>query len=114
MSGKSHTPDGAWAAPHRVEDVGAFVSAVRRGAGLTQAQLADRAGVGRRFVNELETGHSTLFVDRLAAVLRELGIRVVLETGPAERAATAEGHAAIRLTATAEGETSPPVKDLGW
>ena len=114
MSGKLHTPSGAWAAPRRVEDVGEFVSAVRRGAGLTQAQLAERAGVGRRFVNELETGHSTLFVDRLAAVLRELGIRVVLETGPAERAATGEGHAAMRLTAIAEGEASSPVKDLGW
>ncbi|WP_226346554.1 helix-turn-helix domain-containing protein [Agilicoccus flavus] len=77
---------------------------------MTQAQLAERAGVGRRFVNELETGHSTLFVDRLAAVLRELGIRVVLETGPTEGAA----HGVVRVSGHAEGETHSPVKDLGW
>lgn len=118
MSGNSDSPPetALWASPQRVQDIGAFVSTVRGQAGLTQAQLAERAGVGRRFVNELETGHTTLFVERLAAVLRELGVEVVLEAGPRDRA-TAHGiggRSASRLETRANTDVVSSLKDLGW
>ena len=106
MTENPHTS--LWATPRRVADVGAFVATVRREAGLTQGELAARIGVARRFVSELETGHTTQFVDRLEAVLRELGIHVVLETD-ASRAAGGR-----HPVADAGRGDLPRVKDLGW
>ena len=113
MSEKSHTtPGSVWAAPRSVADIGAFVADVRRAAGLTQAQLAEHAAVSRRFVNELETGHSTLFADRLLALLRELGVQVRLDVYGPDGTGSAESHPAASAQAQVEGV--PPVKDLGW
>lgn len=47
----------------------AFVRAERRRAGLTQADLALRAGVGLRFLRELEQGKTTLRLDKVNQVL---------------------------------------------
>ena len=104
--------DGLWAAPRTVADVGAFVADVRRATGLTQAELAQRSGVARRFVNELETGHSTLFAERLVAVLRGLGIAVRLDAGPGASTVVLAGHS--RQSTQARVDAVPPVKDLGW
>lgn len=100
-----------WSAPKRAQDVGHFVAAVRRRNGRTQAQLAHDAGVPRRFVNELETGHTTMYLERLVAVLHELGVRVRLEAGSISRPST---QPTVRFTALAEGDITHPVKDLGW
>lgn len=40
-------------------DLGAAIRAARKRQGLTQAELAELAGVGARFVSELERGKST-------------------------------------------------------
>lgn len=94
-----------WSQPRAPQDVGAFVAAVRRQSGRTQGELADAAGVPRRFVNELENGHVTQYAQRLAEVLRELGIRLVLDTGePSPESG--------RLTGASR--SPPKVKDLGW
>jgi transcriptional regulator with XRE-family HTH domain len=42
--------------------------------GLTQAQLADRAGVGRRTIIRLEGGDGGVTVENLLRVLRALGL----------------------------------------
>lgn len=55
-------------------DLGALVRAAREAASLSQQQLADQAGVGRRFVSELENGKPTLEFDKVAAVAAALGI----------------------------------------
>lgn len=117
MSEKSHRRGAAWGGVRHVSDVGRFVAVTRKEAGLTQAELAARTGVPRRFVNELETGHSTRFLDRLLAVLRGLGVRVVLEVSPDDtggRHHEVGGYAAITLAGEATLDTVPPVKDLGW
>lgn len=50
-----------------------FVKEKRRTAGLTQPELAEKAGVGLRFVRELEQGKETLRLDKVNQVLRLFG-----------------------------------------
>lgn len=49
------------------------ITRLRKAAGLTQAALADRAGVGLRFVRELEQGKPTVRLDKVRQVLDLLG-----------------------------------------
>lgn len=59
-----------------VADVGAGVREARKAMGLTQQGFADLAGVGRRFVSELESGKATLEAGKVIAVCRAAGIDV--------------------------------------
>lgn len=58
-----------------------FVKARRKALKLTQPELASKAGVGLRFVRELEQGKSTLRMDKVNQVLQLFGF----ELGPVER-----------------------------
>jgi y4mF family transcriptional regulator len=49
------------------------IAGMRKAAGLTQAQLAKRAGVGLRFIRELEQGKPTVRLDKVNRVLELLG-----------------------------------------
>ena len=51
----------------------------RTEAGLTQAQLAEAAGLQRSYLSELENGKETEQVRRLFRVLRQLGVRITLD-----------------------------------
>ena len=55
-----------------------FVKDKRRFANLTQAELAEKAGVGLRFVREMEQGKETLRMDKVNQVLKLFGY----ELGP--------------------------------
>ena len=57
-----------------------FVKEMRRQFGLTQVDLADKSGVGLRFVRDLEQGKQTLRMDKVNQVLSLFG-RLV---GPVE------------------------------
>lgn len=46
---------------------------LRQKAGLTQAELANRSGVGLRFVREVEQGKATVRVDKVNQVLALFG-----------------------------------------
>ncbi len=50
-----------------------FVKKKRKQLNLTQEELAHRAGVGLRFVRELEQGKQTLRLDRVNQVLALFG-----------------------------------------
>lgn len=56
----------------------AFVKEKRNQVKLTQPELAAKAGVGLRFVRELEQGKETLRLDKVNQVLQLFGY----ETGP--------------------------------
>lgn len=55
-----------------------FVKEKRALANLTQAELAEKAGVGLRFVRDLEQGKETLRLDKVNQVLQLFGY----EMGP--------------------------------
>lgn len=57
-----------------------FVKEMRRQFGLTQVDLADKSGVGLRFVRDLEQGKQTLRLDKVNQVLSLFGRQV----GPVE------------------------------
>jgi y4mF family transcriptional regulator len=50
-----------------------YVRKNRLAAGLTQPQLAEKAGVGLRFLREMEQGKATLRMDTVNKVLRLFG-----------------------------------------
>jgi y4mF family transcriptional regulator len=50
-----------------------FVKHRRKQLGLTQVDLADRAGVGLRFIRDLEQGKQTLRMDKVNQVLALFG-----------------------------------------
>ncbi|MBT5119622.1 MAG: helix-turn-helix transcriptional regulator [Planctomycetes bacterium] len=56
------------------EQLAALVFWRRKKHRLSQAQLAALAGVGRRFVSELERGKQSLQLDKVLAVLDVLGL----------------------------------------
>ncbi|WP_248491895.1 helix-turn-helix transcriptional regulator [Tsukamurella sp. PLM1] len=66
----------------------AVAAAVRDGRtaqGLAQAELARRAGVGRRFVVDLEAGHPRAELGKVLAVLSALGIHATALPAPRSR-----------------------------
>lgn len=62
-----------------VADIGKRVREARRKMGMTQQRFADLAGVGRRFLLELEQGKATLEIGRVLAVCRAAGIKLRIE-----------------------------------
>lgn len=63
----------------KAEELGMIVREARREAGLTQAQLAGAAGVGLRFLIELEGGKATAQLGKTLAVLHVLGCQVRID-----------------------------------
>lgn len=59
-------------------DLKKFVRAKRKSLKLTQKEMAEKAGVGIRFVRELERGKETLKMDKVNQVLELFGY----ELGP--------------------------------
>ena len=53
-----------------------FIKDRRRVMGLTQKDLADRAGVGLRFIRDLEQGKASLRLDKVNQVLALFGHRM--------------------------------------
>ncbi len=55
-------------------DLGGLIHTIRKEQGMTQQQLADLAGVGRRFLLELEAGKNRAQLGRALQVCAALGI----------------------------------------
>lgn len=53
-----------------------FIKEKRKQLGITQIELAERAGVGLRFVRELEQGKQTVRLDKVNQVLSLFGAEV--------------------------------------
>lgn len=60
------------------QSVAAYIKSKRKLLKLTQSQLAVKAGVGLRFIRELEQGKSSLRMDKVNQVLMLFG----MELGP--------------------------------
>lgn len=88
------------------KQLAAAMRAAREQAGLTQAQLASRAGVGLKFLYELESGKDTLRADKVLDVLEVLGLQVVL--APREAVVAARQP---RARYSAAAPSKPPHRD---
>lgn len=67
-------------------EIAAFVKEMRKKFNLTQVDLADKSGVGLRFVRELEQGKQTLRMDKINQVLSLFGRQVgAVESGGGSR-----------------------------
>lgn len=56
-----------------MKELGEFTKKKRKQAKLTQPELAERAGVGLRFIRELESNKPTLRLDKVEQVLKLFG-----------------------------------------
>jgi transcriptional regulator with XRE-family HTH domain len=63
-----------------LDELGEDLSAWRKLRGLTQAQVADRAGVGANTVRRLEDGQGGVSLENVLRVLRALGVLDGLRT----------------------------------
>ena len=63
----------------RLDDLGAYIALARKSRGYTQQEFADLAGVGRRFLSELEGGKPTAEIAKVLQVLNALGIDLILK-----------------------------------
>lgn len=67
-------------------EIAVFVKEMRKKFNLTQVDLADKSGVGLRFVRELEQGKQTLRMDKINQVLSLFGRQVgAVEAGGGSR-----------------------------
>jgi y4mF family transcriptional regulator len=60
-------------------DISLQIKKLRKKNGLTQIEFAKRAGVGLRFLRELENGKMTIRMDKLMQVLDFLGYHLELK-----------------------------------
>lgn len=68
--------------------LGQAARAARKQLGLTQPQLALAAGVGVRFIVELEAGKPTLRLENVLRVLHALGATLTVDGLPSSEKAT--------------------------
>ncbi|MCK4762364.1 MAG: helix-turn-helix transcriptional regulator [Candidatus Aminicenantes bacterium] len=66
-------------------NIGTKIKELRKSAKLTQVELAARAGVGLRFIRELERGKPTLRLDKINQVLEFFGCRLEVVSSAAAR-----------------------------
>ncbi|MDB5824942.1 MAG: transcriptional regulator [Herminiimonas sp.] len=62
----------------RVSELGAIVAASRKRQGLTQADVSGLAGLGIRFLVDLEAGKETIQMQKALDVLAQLGLEVMI------------------------------------
>jgi len=60
----------------KTNEISHFIKKMRKKTNLTQIQLAERAGVGLRFVREMEQGKQSLQMDKVNQVLFLFGHRL--------------------------------------
>ncbi|MEK6647598.1 MAG: type II toxin-antitoxin system Y4mF family antitoxin [Candidatus Firestonebacteria bacterium] len=57
-------------------DIGEKIKELRKKTDLTQKEFAERAGIGLRFLRELEQGKKTVRIDKVNQVLEFLGYHI--------------------------------------
>ena len=71
-------PEGAFRV-YAAASLGAAIRHYRTQDGLTQAELAERSGLNRTYLSDLERGHETEQLKRVLLVLKQLGVRMSLD-----------------------------------
>ena len=61
--------------------LGATIRRERKSRSISQQELGDLAGTGLNFVSQIERGKETVRLDKVIAILRVLGLELVLSRG---------------------------------
>lgn len=69
----------------RPNEIGAALQGLRRSLGVTQAELAGRARVTRKWISEMENGKATAEVGVLCRVLAALDAGIEIVHAPSQR-----------------------------
>ena len=80
MKKPERSPRRSWPA-RDAASLGRVIANARRKSSLSQADLADAAGITRQYLSQLENGHSTEHTERLLRVLRRLGLELTVTEG---------------------------------
>ena len=64
---------------YTASSLGSAIRHFREQQGLSQADLARRAGIHRSYLSALENGQETEQVKRLLRILKELGVRMTVD-----------------------------------
>jgi y4mF family transcriptional regulator len=75
-----------------MRDVAAAVRGRRQDLGMSQVELARRAGVSRKWISEFESGKSTAEFGLVLRVLDALALSLELRETPARREGLSEGR----------------------
>ena len=78
-------------------DVAAAVRGRRQDLGMSQVELASRAGVSRKWISEFEAGKSTAEFGLVLRVLDTLALSLELREAPATREGLSEDRGAVDL-----------------
>lgn len=92
---------------HSIADFAAAVRGRRVDLGLSQAALADRTGISRKWISEFEAGKATAEFALVIRVIEGLGLRLELDMDPSSSASTVPSK-----TSTATGTRRMPAVDL--
>ena len=88
-----------------VNDLGALIRDRRNKLGITQQQLADKAGVSRAWVVALEQGKPSAQIDLVLRTLRELGLSLRVDLEPPVSASRGIDLGAILQATTKKANT---------
>ena len=69
----------------RPGELGAALQGLRQSSGLTQAELAGRARVSRKWVSEMENGKVTAEIGMVCRVVEALGAHIEVVSAPPRR-----------------------------
>jgi transcriptional regulator with XRE-family HTH domain len=79
---------------------GELVSEARKRAGLTQAQLAERAGTTQSAIARLESGRTSPSLEQVERLMRLCGFQLIVELAPYDDSDIVQAEALLRLTAS--------------
>lgn len=80
VKSKTNKPDDwSQASVSSVAELGSLVRQVRKTQGLTQADVAGLAGLGNRFIIDVERGKETVQMQKVLEILKLLGLELVVK-----------------------------------
>lgn len=91
-------------------DLQSFIKEKRKLANLTQPEITEKAGVGLRFISEMEQGKVTLRMDKVKQVLKLFGC----ELGPVEKSRHASRVRINKYVKMKKAEIKVHQQTAGW
>lgn len=61
-----------------MKDIGKLIRDIRKQQGVTQEELAEISGTGRRFISDVENGKNNIQTGKLLLVIKALGLNLYI------------------------------------